>query len=384
MIVNSAVIFGAGKIARGFIAHLLTLSGYHLTFVERAATLVALLRERQLYRVGIMGRPERDIVIQGFEVLSTGELSAVAAAVARASVVFVSVGGPNLPQVAPLLAEGVRRAHKTGRVQPLNVVLCENYFQPAQWLRQLVAEELSSDEAGWFSGNVGIVETMVLRSTIEPSEAERVLDPLFLRAQDMWELFADKSAFVGAPPSIEGLRLQDNFQGSLVRKLFTYNAINAVLAYTGYLKGHTLLSDAANDGALLQLARDASQEASLALCVKYGFGPEDQRAFAESAIAKYQKVEIVDPIERNARDPIRKLGRHDRLVGPACLALECGVQPKALSRAIAAAFHYDHPADPSALRLQGLIRNLGLPAVLQQVCEIDPNGELALQVIQAF
>lgn len=75
-----------------------------------------------------------------------------------------------------------------------------------------------------------------------------------------------QGGLVGETPAIEDLRPSDNFQGSLVRKLFTYNAINAVFAYTGYLKGHTLLRDTANDPELLELAQIAGREASQA-CV---------------------------------------------------------------------------------------------------------------------
>ena len=46
---KNAVVFGAGKIARGFIAHLLTLSGYRITFVEKSDALVSHLRERGKY-----------------------------------------------------------------------------------------------------------------------------------------------------------------------------------------------------------------------------------------------------------------------------------------------------------------------------------------------
>jgi mannitol-1-phosphate 5-dehydrogenase len=54
-----AVVIGADKIGRGLIAHLLTLSGYQLAFVEKDAELVALLRERREYRVRIWAAPKR-------------------------------------------------------------------------------------------------------------------------------------------------------------------------------------------------------------------------------------------------------------------------------------------------------------------------------------
>ena len=376
---KNALIFSGGKIARGFLAHLLALSGYRLTFVEKDAGLVRLLRERGRYRVHIMGAPERSIEISGFNVLAAQDEAAVAAAVAAAGVIFISIGGPNLPQVAPLLAAGLRK-----RRAGVNILLAENYFQPARWLRGMIAERLSADEQEWFAREVGIVETLVLRSTIEPTEELKAEDPLCLKAQDMWELPADKDAFVGGIPPIEGLAPKENFQGGLVRKLFTYNAINAVIAYHGRLKGYELLADAANDPELAELARAAGRESSAALCARYGFDPGEQRQFAESAIAKYQKREIVDPIERNTRDPLRKLSRHDRLIGPACLALQEGIRPEALSRGIAAALRYDYPGDPAAVRLQEIVRANGVRGALAEVCGVPAEGALADLVVAAY
>jgi mannitol-1-phosphate 5-dehydrogenase len=381
---QSAVIIGAGKIARGFIAHLLALSEYRITFVEKNRQLVGLLRERGRYRVRIMGAPEKDIVIEGYEALGTDEVKRIAGTIAQAAVIFVSIGGPNLPQAAPLLAAGLRACSLAGRADPLNIILCENYFQPGQWLRGMVSGQLSGSDLEWFRRHAGIVETMVLRSAIEPTDEMREEDPLSLKSQDFWELPADKEAFVGAVPAVLGLIPKANFQGGLIRKVYTYNAANATISYSGYLKGYHLLGDAANDPEIAGLACRALQESSQALCRRFGFDQDDQRQFAASALAKYQKREIVDPIERCARDPIRKLARNDRLVGPACLALEQGIRPEALSRAIAAALLYNYPGDESARNLQAMIAGDGLAEVLRRVCGIDPGGELAAMVVQAY
>lgn len=376
---KNAVVFGAGKIARGFIAHLLTISGYQITFVEKNEELVRLLRERSRYSVEIMGAPDKNITISGFDVLQSNETDAVAKAVESASVLFISIGGPNLPQVAPLIAAGLEN-RSTG----LNIILGENYFQPGQWLRQLILEHLSSSRRGWFETEVGVVETMILRSTIEPTPEMKANDPLSLKAQNAWEIPADKEAFVGKVPYIRGLTPRDNFQGGLIRKLFTYNCINAVVAYVGHLKGYSLLSDAANDPEILALARRAYTEASDALCKRFGFHPEEQKEFAEAAIRKYQNREIVDPIERNARDPLRKLARNDRLVGPACLALEYGERPHALSQSIAAALAYDNPQDPSSVMLQRTIADKGVAAAIREICGIDRTSELTTLIIGEY
>ena len=376
---KQAVIFGAGKIARGFIAHLLTLSGYQIAFVEKNPTLVDTLRQRGKYNVEIMGAPEKSITIQEFKAYQTGEVEAIAEAVANASVVFVSIGGPNLPQIAPLLAAGLEK-----RTASLNIILGENYFQPAQWLRGLISEQLPPARQEWFAREVGIVETMILRSTIEPTADMKAKDPLSLKAQDMWEVPADKDAFVGDIPPVRGLAPRENFQGGLTRKLFTYNSINAVIAYIGHLKGYRLLSEAANDPEIVAVARKSYQESSEALCERYGFDREEQRQFAEAAIAKYQKMEIVDPIERNTRDPLRKLSRNDRLVGPACLAIKHGTKPVALCHGIAAALLYDCAADSASVTLQQIVREKGVRAVLDEVCKIDGNSELANLIVSSY
>lgn len=98
---------------------------------------------------------------------------------------------------------------------------------------------------------------------------------------------------------------------------------------------------------------------------------------AATSLKKLRDYTIVDHIERNARDPIRKLGPDDRLVGSARLALKYGMAPVHLATAIAAAIYYDEPSDPAAQELVALRRSAGIDGVLSAVCSIDISGELA-------
>jgi mannitol-1-phosphate 5-dehydrogenase len=118
-------------------------------------------------------------------------------------------------------------------------------------------------------------------------------------------------------------------------------------------------------------------EINPALAAKQGFDVAAQQVFAAGALRKFQERLIVDPLERQVRDPIRKLGRHDRLVGAAELVLEFGGEPRHLALAIAAALRYRNPNDPSAERLQQMIADDGLDEVLRRICGIDPTGPLA-------
>ena len=81
----SCVIFGAGKIARGFIGHLLYLSGIPFTFVEKSETLAALLEERKSYHVNILGNPDKNSIVQDFTCLDYHDKEKIAKAIAESA-----------------------------------------------------------------------------------------------------------------------------------------------------------------------------------------------------------------------------------------------------------------------------------------------------------
>ena len=369
------LIVGAGKIARGYVGHLVALAGHPITFVDVNEALVRLINERGGYQVHILGSPEKSMRVKNIQALHTGD-AGVAQAVAETGLVFVSVGGPNLPAVGAALAAGISARRRAGG-RKLNIVCCENWRKPAEVLREALAAQLGDEDRAYLAERVGIAEATVLRSSIEPTEAQRAADPLAVQAQDYWELQIDAEALVEPLPEVMGLQPVEGFHAALERKLFTYNAGNAVIGYLGMRRGHQFLHEAATDPLILEAARGVYEESGAAICAKHGYTREEQAAFAAQSLRKYQDPKIADPVERQVRDPIRKLSRYDRLIGPASLALEYGIRPWNLALAIAAALQYDNPSDPAAVQLQRLIAERGLDAALREVCGIEPDGTLA-------
>ena len=74
------VILGAGKIARGFIGHLLYLSEIPFTFVEKFDGLVDLINERGQYTVNILGHSEKNGVVKGVKAIRFSTLEAICSA----------------------------------------------------------------------------------------------------------------------------------------------------------------------------------------------------------------------------------------------------------------------------------------------------------------
>ena len=374
----SCVIFGAGKIARGFIGHLLYLSGIEFTFVEKFDGLTDLMNERGQYTVNILGNEKENCVVKGAKALKFSEKEKIAEAIANADAVFNAVGGKNLGEIVPYLAAGIELKAKKGGY--INFVTCENWKQPADILRNGISEIISDDAREYFENNVGITEAVIMRSAIESSKELLEKDPLIVNVQNFWELPVDASRIKGSLPEIKGLKLIESFTGFLERKFYTYNAANGTVSFLGALMGYEKIADAAHDEKILEILDGVYQETARALSIKHNFPLEEQLAFTLTSKNKLQDYTIVDFIERNARDPIRKLGKDDRLVGSARLVLSCGIKPENLAIAIAAAMYYYNETDEFAIKLKEMRETEGIDAILEKVCSLEPNGELGLLV----
>lgn len=376
----SCVIFGAGKIARGFVGHLLYLSEIPFVFVEKADALADLINERGKYTVNVLGAPEKNTVVRGAHALKFSDADEIAAAIAQADCIFDAVGGKNLSEIVPFLTVGIELRAQINP-EPLNIVTCENWKLPADILRAGIGESIREEYRSFFEEKVGITEAVIMRSAIEATPDLLEKDPLTVNVQDFWEFPYDASRLKAPMPAdMIGCKPIYEFTGFLERKFYTYNAANGTASFVGALLGHKYLADAAHDERIVDLLDGVYRETATALSQKHHFPFDEQWAFTRTSLRKLQDRNIVDYVERNARDPMRKLGPDDRLVGSARLCLEYGVKPEHLAVSIACAMHYAEPTDESAQRLVALRENEGYDAVLTQVCKLDPSGELGLLI----
>lgn len=374
----SCVIFGAGKIARGFIGHLLYLSEIPFVFVEKADALADFINERGQYTVNILGNTEENCVVKNVSALKFSEKDKITEAISEADVVFDAVGGKNLGEIVPFLTAGIEAKAKRGG--QLNLITCENWKQPAKILYDGIRQMIREDALAYFENNVGVTEAVIMRSAIEADAELLKKDPLIVNVQNFWELPVDASRVKGCLPPVKGLKMIPEFTGFLERKFYTYNAANGTTSYLGALLGYEKIADAAHDEWILQILDGVYQETAQALSLKHHFPLEEQLAFTLTSKRKLQDYTIVDFIERNARDPLRKLGPDDRLVGSARLVESYGIKPEHLCTAIAAALFYTNESDEFAVELERLRREKGIDYIIENVCKLDPQGSLAMLI----
>jgi mannitol-1-phosphate 5-dehydrogenase len=341
-----AVIFGAGKVGRGFLGQLLHCSGWRLHFVDSSEAVIQMLNRAGQYTVHNLGTGD-DETIAGFSA-SVDDWR-----LGEADLIVTALGGGRLEEWAKSIAPRLDR--------PVDIVLAENHPAPAALVRSYVTSAL-----------VGVAQGQVLRSCIEPTPAQKQsLGPLTVQCQDHWTFPLDRDALVrpGLARSVAGFDLRPNFAVELTRKLYTYNAINAACSYLGKEKGYTWLSEAANDAEIAAVARAVGAQSSAALVMEHGFDPDDQARWCQRAMAKYEDTTITDPIERNARDPMRKLGRYERIMGPLMLCLKHRLPHDALLATARSALSYREPSDPAAVELARLVATSGPWAAMQQIAD---------------
>lgn len=370
------LIFGAGRIGRGFISHLATRSGYRVRFVDPDAGVVGRLNQGGCYTVHVMGAPERSQTITGVSALQLGDAAALRQAVDEHDLMATAVGGQNLASLGALLGAALRSRLDIPQSRPVDVLVCENYKDAAAILRGAIIEGAADPRfAAWAERNLGVVATQILKTCTIPDAALRP-GPLDVQVENAWRLPCDRAAFRGGIPPIEGLEPKDDFGFAAIQKLYTYNCTNAVISYLGHLRGHQWLCEAAVDPLIDKVVVDVMAETQPAYVAEFNFDPQTQQAFHTQAIQKYRDQTIRDPIQRNARDIERKLGPEDRLVGPALLVLKHGGTPTGLCMGIAAALHYTDPGDPPTCRVRSMLATHGLTHTLQAVCGLTPDHPL--------
>ncbi len=377
----TAVQFGAGNIGRGFIAQLFHESGLQVVFVDVVESVIESLNSEGAYTIRIVGPGAHDVRITGVGAVNGADRARVARELSVCRVACTAVGAGALRHVAPAIAAGLELRHRC-EGGPLNILVCENLHDAGKVLRSLVAEHLAADLREEILDKTGFPQAVVSRMV--PLQTATAAEPLMVRVEAYKRLPIDGTAIVPGLPPIVGVEPVSNFAAHEARKLFTHNCAHATLGYLGWLVGCRYGYEALVHPDVRPTLDDVLAETGAALIRQYGFDPNEHRSHVADLLERFANVELGDTCFRLARDPIRKLGPEDRLVGAARLCERTGVRPAALAKVIAAALRFDAREDHVAVELQRRISEAGLTEVLNNVCGIRAEEPLGTMILGAY
>jgi mannitol-1-phosphate 5-dehydrogenase len=381
------VIWGAGKIGRGYVAHLFHRAGWRIVLVAKTEEFATQLNHAGRYTI-LQGKEtgsERTVVVDGFRAVWAEDPQAVGEAIEAADIVAVAAYPRSFDSIARQLAPGLLRRLSARASKPLDILMCVNLMDAAPRFHDALFKAVPTAALDPMSKLVGIVQVLVQCGVVDPVPGILQRDPLLLVSSGDDDMPVDAAAFRGAIPSVAGIQPVTNIVGQNARKLFGGNMSHASLAYLGAQRGYVGLEECVADPEVLDEVFAAIDEATYGLQEEYGFRAEEMTVWNIDLKKRMSVSTPGDTVARVAADPIRKLGRNDRLVGPALLAWRHGLDPVHLVRVIAAALHYRNPNDSSAVNLEKQIGIRGVEAAARDICGLDAGEAGLLElIVRAF
>lgn len=378
---KKAVHFGAGKIGRGFIADLLHDSGYEIVFADVVDALVDLINEKHQYPLFLINHGYEKKIIDHVIAYSTiKEPEKVIAAIDEAELITTSVMASNLPKIAPLIAKGLKKRLENQR-EKMTVMACENAIMGTDILKKsmidtgiITEEEL--DQVAVFPNTA--VDRMVFDGEHEGEKGVEIGDD--------FELAVERQKLLDpSQEPIKGAEYVDDLEMFLQRKIYIINGGHALTGYFGYIHGIKTVQEVIHNEMIFAEVKGAMLESASALEKKYGFSHESLVDYMQTMmIERFTTPGVVDPIERVAREPIRKVSPNDRIMGPANQCEAYGLENGKLLKGIAYALYYKDPEDTQAVEIQNYIAEYGIEDAIVKYTGVQKGDRMYQVILQEY
>ncbi|MEA3336170.1 MAG: hypothetical protein U9R25_09700 [Chloroflexota bacterium] len=252
------------------------------------------------------------------------------------------------------LADGLRLKAKRGGPRAV-VYAAENHNEAAEILQGALFSQIPAQERQAVNERVQFVNTVIGKMSgvvddprqiemqalapITPGHGRAFLVEAFNRILISRISFDDESFSRG----IQVFEEKGDLLPFEEAKLYGHNATHALAAYLGAVRGVEAIADLQGVPGVMPFLRSAFlQESGAALIRKYrGVDPlftvEGYRHYAEDLLTRMANPYLQDRVARVGRDPQRKLGWDDRLIGTIRLAMAQGLEARRYALGAAAA-----------------------------------------------
>lgn len=381
------VLIGAGKLGRGYLADLFNKAGYHLIFMEYSKNLVEAMREQgyyTLFQEKEDGTGTNVVKIDGYEVYCTEgeEYDICVDKLVNATTASIHTYDDGFKPIGHMLGDAMKKRVAAGIEAPLDIFLVANYLNLDEAFRAYMFERLTTDEERQYViDKVGLIQTLPYRGGYPASEAMLKQDPIAVSATDYPELPVDEEAFKGPVPEGINFLMLDRMSDRLNCKLWTANVRGGVLAAIAKQAGYETIEEANKDEYAVKCSTFGWKEAYWGAMRHFNFTEEEFKRGARKDSKVYGRT-TSDTVDRQLFGLKRKLGRQERLTGPALACLEFDRVPYFLTKGLAMAFQFDNPADPTSVEVLEFVKTEGIEKAIETYCQLDLENPLDQKLYQ--
>lgn len=370
---KKVLIIGSGRSGRGMLGELLSHEEYEMTFSDIDNELTDGLKEQGYYTVkktNLATKESEETRVEDFKVLNTiKDHEAYIHALATSDFVLTALKPDAFDQVIKDIVEAVRYRMTTNITYPTFITLGANYVGLYEKYSSGIYNMLSTDERKYFDSNIYLVMSIVNRKNRVPDvigkDKYRIEgdDKSVLRVEDIPQL-------VKCEYKPKFFKLEHNLSAAMAIKIWSGNVVQCTMAFVALSKNMTNSYEASMDLDASRIAYYAADEAYLGVAAEYGLSPrtDEQKKYP---VTVFRNEKFSDSLYRIAREPIRKLGKNDRFIGPALCALKHGILPYYICLGAAYGFRYINNDEPESVELQEYIEQNGIENAILHYTNLD-------------
>jgi mannitol-1-phosphate 5-dehydrogenase len=371
-----ALHFGAGNIGRGFIGKIISEAGYEVIFADVNRQVTDQLNIDKEYEVEVVGENSKTDIVKNVSGIMSNDPEKVKEAGLNVSLITTAVGPNVLKIISGSFVDIIKARKEKGMEEELNIIACENMIKGSTFLKENIYEKLNESEKEYADKYIGFPDSAVDR-IVPPVNAEGKKST-YVVVEEFYEWIVDRNLIKGNL-ELEGMIKTDNLMAYIERKLFTLNTGHAITAYTGKYKKYKTIDESIKDADIRNIVMGAMGESGEVLIKRYGFDREEHFKYIDKIIKRFENIYLKDDVERVGRQPLRKLGKNERLIKPLLGTLEYNTSNENLVTGIAYALKFDG-SDEESVKLNSMMKEKGLAETLKEITDNSVGEDIVTRV----
>ncbi len=339
------LVYGAGAIGRGYIPWLFNSRDYSISFVEQNPEIRNLLRKNKSYKTYMtIDENYKELTFHPEACFEPGEEDP-----SEYDGIITAVGPRQIFDLREILSTA-----------SCPVLFFENDSSLPKKLMNLTGNK------NFFFGIPDVITSNTAPQSLQDN------DPLAIVTENGICFSDEEASIIGGSISFVD---KSELHKQWMAKLYMHNTPHCIAAYLGAINGREYLHEGMKNKKIHSIVQGAMIEMEDTIVKLYGIDREFAVWYGDKELKRFSNELLFDPISRVAREPFRKLGLYDRLIGASQLSLSAGKIPENILLGIMAAFLYDEINDEDS-HIKILIDALDPRDFLKLIIKINPHEAL--------